>query len=128
MSKIPIDEAPAGPAMDAAVAEALGYEYERGHLGIYVFSKRKPDETSEEYEARSLFRPSTDIAAAWRLLENLKDERGLLAMLTEWPKDCWSIALFPAPIENNAMAKGISLAICRAFLKANGIEFVEVLE
>ena len=124
MPKIPIDECPAGPAMDAAVAEALGWHWHdgRGTAGPSYWETADGD-TAYIWD----FEPSTDIVAAWELIENLKKRRPMVTIqLDGWGSTwiCW--------VDNNNMnqwEKGETapLTICRAFLKANGVEYVEVL-
>jgi hypothetical protein len=93
MPQIPVDECPAGPAIDAAVAEALGWHEDTG------WWMDKDNEIQEAAcigcNSKSTWSPSTDITEAWEL----------------WEK-----------------AETAPLAICRAFLKANGVEYVEVPE
>jgi len=94
-----VDEMEAGRELDALVAEkVMGWEY----------------------EARSLFRPSQDIAAAWEVVEKLKmccgysHGRGDPFAMLECEKFSTLVVC----------ADTVSLAICRAALKAVGIEEV----
>lgn len=143
MPKTPVDEAPAGPEMDAAVAEALGLEYERGHLGIHVFLEQEdPYETDDEYEARCLYRPSTDIAAAEVLWDKLAEDHWVVSVCYGPGRDGHNYAsvqmqldkflavdlMIRNPRDMNAKAETKPHAICRAFLKANGVEFMEMPE
>jgi hypothetical protein len=128
--KIKVDECPAGPAMDAAVAEALGWEnlhwkeMDRGpnHYAPEGWWGDGPN--GECYLAKSY---STDITAAWELWSNLctnwfhakltfNDELHVTASLY---RDSKSVQYADSTIE--AMAEDGMLAICRVFLKANGV-------
>jgi len=113
MPKTPIDEAPAGPAMDAAVAEALGYECvcDEESLDCPIHCDDDPW-TKRRY--------STDIAAAWKLVERE-------CMRLGWTED-WGVPYAACRQLVCEYGEKHPEAICRAFLKANGIEFVEVLE
>lgn len=125
MPKIPVDECPAGPAMDAAVAEALGYECACNEcLFICPIHSSDPD-VKLHY--------STDIAAAWEVIEYLRGETiSNLGIKIGWD-DHFSIRVagYWKRYDDwwyDAEAETFPLAICRAFLKANGVEFVEVPE
>ena len=135
MSKTPIDEVPAGPALDAAVAEALGWKwmaYPAPATGKMLRGLYPPRRYKEEFAAKGdepvgvfdVLPYSTDIGTAWELIEELKDKHKLLAILMEWPKG-WFVELCHTPIKYRGIADTASLAICRAFLKANGVEYVE---
>jgi len=137
--KIPIDQAPAGPAMDAAVAEAQGWvifndgdspesDYPRlwqgidGYLTGYSLDEWPEGEqwgdAPELFSAHGVWRPSTDTAQAFKLIESQKDKPffKLERMHNRWK----------ANVYVNSRGKGeantASLAICRAFLKAQGGE------
>lgn len=134
MSKILVDECPAGPEMDAAVAEVLtGHSFD----GIGKIETR--DGTIAEF-CRICGKPkgyhgrlpySTDIAAAWPVhraacamlfskrrlyFEAIQEQTRLEdGSLVVWPDVLVTLAdIFPE-------------AICRAFLKVSGIEHVEML-
>jgi hypothetical protein len=124
--KIKIDECPAGPAMDAAVAEVLGWEnlhweeVDRGpnHYAPEGWWGDGPN--GECYLDKSY---STDnIAAAWELLSHFDE----YIRICRTSNDIWYFDTVDLVIETQATSA--PLAICRAFLKANGIEFVEVPE
>jgi hypothetical protein len=124
MPKMLVNEAPAGPAMDAAVAEVLGWEnlhweeVDRGpnHYAPEGWWGDGPN--GECYLDRSY---STDIAAAWELAEKYRHGGFGVGWSESWG--------MPYCMMDDAYeyAETAPLAICRAFLKANGVEFVEVL-
>jgi hypothetical protein len=126
MPGIPVDEAPAGPAMDAAVAEALGWGYiNSSRFGGWCW--RYPDDiTGWLYEKPPRF--STDIAAARGLwgghITILKIGNRCQCILHPKYGYCIELLLSKATAEGYTAAH----AICRAFLKANGIEYVEVTD
>lgn len=134
MPKIPVDECPAGPEMDAAVAEALDLTLQRRDgetrwlylAGIYASEQ---DDWAEHEDWRWVPSYSTDIAAAWELAEwatrNLFFRPGLCVPIASDNRE-WSCT-FGAE-ENRAYGETVPLAICRAFLKANGVEYIEALE
>lgn len=153
MPKIPVDECPAGPEMDAAVAEALG------QCGHYL----KPENGSGQYkcvkceqrfaglaykEGYSVKSYSTDIAAAWELVDWMhrrisEAESGNESTLSFNTKLYQRLQLFAwsngeewlasfdrrniAGFSNGfvSIADSVQLAICRAFLKANGVTHIE---
>jgi len=125
MTKIPIDEAPAGPAMDAVVAKVLGLNE------FNDWPERWEHIISHNWNEMSY---STDIAAAWGLWSYLWAEWHY-AKLT-FIKDLRVKACLYRDAEAvqranpmiTAIAKNGQLAICRAFLQANGVEYVEVPE
>jgi len=137
MPKTPVDECPAGPEMDAAVAETLGYEVEWSEqpdgskTPIYLAGEvaSRSDGWTQRPHWRIILSYSIDIdiAAAWELIEKLKNEYKLLAELMDWPKG-WFVVFSHAPIKYSAIAETAPLAICRAFLKAKRIEYIEVSE
>jgi hypothetical protein len=155
MKRIPIDECPAGPALDAAAGKALGWtEYEID--GLRFWQAPAQEEQPGEWESTGYFiypthsdlhfelpahlrlyggkgtwRPSKDIAAAWELVEDLYKQAGewisttrshkgnycagVIGTVSDW--DWW---------EYSSEADTAPLAITRAYLKAKGVEFVEV--
>jgi hypothetical protein len=141
MPKIPIDECPAGPAMDAAVAKALGWVKVECD-GIYYWSDPSVDEwhtdriasiystVGHKLEGAIVWSPSTDIAAAWELLPRMQSAYGILLALLHDVTEC-KIMKDDKPIIGRAedeKTEPSSLAISRAFLKARGIEFIEMPE
>jgi hypothetical protein len=64
---------------------------------------------------------STDIAAAWQVVEYLKDKQGWFVLqYRQWDKD-WYCGFFPPnpPHNTDVIAGTMPLAICRAALKAS---------
>ena len=119
MPKIPIDECPAGPALDATVAEALGFktrwfEYADGSEILLLVGKT----ASGNVDWRSIPAYSTNIAAAWELAEKERMRIG-------WT-EAWDVPYAACRELICEYADKHPLAICRAFLKANGVEYVEV--
>ena len=136
MPKIPIDECPAGAEMDAAVAVALGW---------------KLNDTGDEWldaggtymKAAKYWRiggnddilpwkPSTDIATAWEMESALEVDAqsdyvmALFNLVTidlgapdfyTFKKSVYWQMVHASPLDR-----------CRAFLKTNGVEFIEVPE
>lgn len=136
--KIPVDEAPAGPETDAAVAEALGWlPYESD--GVWYWKDMSNDDFPYyDYHAGGYgyvedikpWSPSTDIAAAWELLPRMQSAYGILLGILYNVTECKTMK-DDKPIIGRAEGQGAKQtahAICRAFLKANGVECVEMLE
>lgn len=129
--KTPVDECPAGPAMDAAVAKALGLCPHNLEKTIHW----SEDGCSEAcYECKLCHEKfwglaykegyyglpySTDIAAAWELAETFR--HGCFGL--GWSED-WGV---PYCMMGDAYEYGetIPLAICRAFLKSNSMMEIE---
>lgn len=107
---------PAGPEMDALVAEkVMGFE-----LVIYQ-SREWWDEVGEPtMRHREQFRPSTDIAAAWEVLEKLAAR--MPAALQTWTIEetrRFACQFIPVPLRMfgaAAEAGSAPSAICRAAL------------
>jgi len=123
MPKTPVDEAPAGPEMDAAVAKVLGLNE------FNDWPERWEHIISHNWNEMSY---STDIAAAWGLWQQLaKRFRWAEVMIIEASQSAMTLyhptdSEFIRPVE--AFGETVPLAICRAFLKANGVEYIEVPE
>lgn len=154
MKKIPIDEAPAGPEMDAAIARALGCNVtigkREGRQAAFCNCESREHENPITYVSRMLKRYSQDIEAAWELVEWLHQrideaEDGnpdALPFALAWyqrlrlefgRKTGWWASFDARNIKGIepsflCIAETARLAICRAFLKANGIEYIEVPE
>jgi len=130
MPKIPVDECPAGPAMDAAVAETLGFEtkwfgYPNGSKILLCLVGKiasKHDGWTEQDDWRSVPPYSTDIAAAWGLAESCRHS----GFGVGWSED-WG-APYCMMGDTYEYGETVPHAICRAFLKANGVEYIEVPE
>jgi hypothetical protein len=133
MPKIPVDKAPAGSAIDIAVALALdlGDIFLDG-TGWYVASnsatfRRMKEGGSFEHAGHfcyPLAAYSTDISAAWKLVQWATKSLSFNLVNLAWVDGDlrWSCT-FGASI-NRVYAGSASLAICRAFLRANGVEYV----
>lgn len=139
MPKIPVDECPASPAMDAAVARALGLKVDWSEqpdgrkVAIYLGGEI---DSKDGYGRWIGWRPnwcivaqySTDIAAAWGLLPKMQSAYGILLGILHDVTEC-KIMKNNKPIIGRAEGEAIKRdahAICRAFLKANGVEEIEV--
>ena len=133
--KVPVDECPAGAAMDAAVARAMGWEWDE-----YIWWD------GEDFVPH--FEPSEDIVMAWSLFLKLPEDRVLEVGTGNKDNEGW---LSFACIRFGGESMGTSgyedgdtgwaqdeeknrpclsaltaLAISRAFLLANGITEIEV--
>ena len=129
MPKIPIDECPAGPAMDMAVAEALGWHIEFWQDGADGGCELCDEEGNHvrpwSYDPSPRWRwsPSTDIAAAWEFAPGILNGKHLVFMGTHWA--IWHFDGYDN-MPNDAVGETAPLTICRALLKANGVEHMEV--
>lgn len=121
MAKIPIDEAPAGPAMDAAVAEVLGWR----QLSYRLWHDRDGRERWIDNKDGT-WSPSTGIAAAWELFKKLRERQPPVTFQLDGWDHHWVCWVDKEGINRWAKAQTASLAICRAFLKANGVEYLEL--
>lgn len=149
MPKIPIDEAPAGPAMDAAVAEALGWKRTLMHPVDYHNWTNypnvwyiTPDGIIENVTNIPPY--STDIAAAWGLDKTawrwkFYETPNTLAVIlfTSIEMQCEAAWISPSWPEGTIVIQNLwqddkastyALGRCRAFLMTNGVEYVEVPE
>jgi len=134
MKRVPISECPAGPWLDAAVAKAIGYEVNGASVDdtFYPAGCIKSGEfVSFNRNLGAWWSPSTDITAAWELVE----EGDLLVenFLTKNEDDKYVICHkyhgfgeWPEYYEGND--EDVSLVIARAFLRAKGVEYVEIPE
>jgi len=129
MPKIPIDQAPAGPEMDAAVAKVLG-------LSEFNDWPERWEHIISHNWNETLY--STDIAAAWELVENIAQDGWRLELraklLHREAIRGYSLS-FDKLMDDSTLdyiciseCSSVALAICRAFLKANGVEYIEVPE
>jgi len=149
MKQIPIDECPAGPELDAAVAKARYSEIELVidlEHGLIATSETRLCESLEsgwigwesilKGEAESfclkLLKYSTDITEAWELMElekmaiiPLKSDRWLAIPYSAIPDD---YTAYRIDLADGEIASTAPLAITRAYLKAKGVEFVEVAD
>ena len=111
-----IDEMPAGREMDALVAErvmgATIIERNTGsNLIFYDYRARKDDKafTAQKY--------STDIAAAWQVVEKVVPGRGISIEAFKKPPLVWHVEFYMG-VGWSANDESLPLAICRAALKA----------
>ena len=131
MRQVPIDECSAGPWLDVAVAEAIGLQVKWvasdpwGQSRPYYLAgyyKSRDEGWQEREDWRPVKQYSTDIAAAWFLIE----EGDLLTQnfLTKNEDDRYVICPkhvgFPECYEG--ADKKVAPIIARAFLKAEGVE------
>ncbi len=158
MPKVPVDECPAGPAMDAAVAQALGiktfphpelWDGSFGGGGWCPICKHSFSSDAQADEISCLYPPqySTDIAAAEKLWDKLAEDHWVVSVCYGPGRDGCSYAsvqmqldiflaidllariidlLTRSPMDMDAKGETKALAISRAFLKANGVEEIEV--
>jgi len=145
MPKIPVTQAPAGPALDAAVAEARGWQIlvmdnnafwvtygEHDMWSASGYLSLLPDEGWIKeplpiYGEKGIWNPSTDIAAAWELVEEKKSE----IMAKDWVDFCDILKELILPNsgwrDEYALLSGLSpLTITRAYLKAKSIEEIDI--
>ncbi|MGD8499539.1 MAG: hypothetical protein PVJ86_02765 [Phycisphaerales bacterium] len=140
--KVPVDECPAGPEIDAAVAQALGYEVQWSpqpdgfRAPIYLVGTITwYDDGVDRPHWTIVPNYSLEIAAAWELIERLKDKAFDVSLEIRWDFSCWAACFFGDWTSGyggdaiyRAEGETAPLTISRAFLKANGMEYVEVLE
>jgi hypothetical protein len=111
--------------MDAAVAEALGYECvcDEEPLDCPIHCDDDPW-TKRRY--------STDIAAAWQPIEILRDngKHVTITLPVGQGLEVWVREIIPLGLSDGlrTVADSLPLVICRAFLKANGVKYIEVPE
>lgn len=123
VTRISVDEYPAGYWLDIACAQAIGYAGDDVHEFNFL---QKP-----LYRNYQPFKPSTDIAIADQLIDRLA-------------RDGYLVAVYYGPSSNgnrarvemvafdsercgiNSEAQTRPLAITRAFLKARGVEYIEI--
>lgn len=123
MKRIPIDECPAGPEIDAAAGRVLGWQRASDGFTRTWLSPGGSRIPNDDWI------PSTDIAAAWELAINPPESSNHVAVyllsVSQNITGDWR-----ARFGEQSMAIGDTapLAITRAYLKAKGIKFVEVEE
>jgi len=150
MKQIPVDECPAGPELDAAVAKAMGWQkitIGPGAENKLIASGRDPDN-----RIRVVLQFSQDIAAAWGLGEWILEHTNFESCSSyvkydyaqfmfhvqkgsgDWPPVAYG-EIYTAAGEadpdyklNQCGITVLPLAITRAFLKANEVEYVEVAD
>jgi hypothetical protein len=111
-----IDAMPAGREMDALVAERVMGWVRHPDSMYRHWCERQPDGTlrfldqCEPLHTVRPWHPSTDIAAAWEVVEKLVSEQGLHL----WWHNVW---LVDFALSGAQRAETAPLAICRAALK-----------
>lgn len=151
--KILIDETPAGPEMDAAVAGMLdkpGYfsDYivingKRHDVRTWIWESWAPEDPPKGWRAGLMPKPySTDIAAALDLIRWFHESRSVINKVTE-ERDLGIYLEVFSDLSGGAVIVGDHplywytegfddlrkdgpLAICRTFLRASGVEYIEV--
>ena len=124
--KIDVRECEAGPVVDAACAEALGFvELPQGDYGsewLHVETGAMP---------MGLPKYSTEIAPAWELVEAMGEKWFVVQVEMVRGSHCscivfdWSIEARDGNVAEG-YANTMPLAICRAFLLAHGVTELEV--
>jgi len=132
MARIKPQDRPAGPDTDVAIAmQVMGWSYCADGYGQMAWFDLEQDEPVEtmwgegvvEYARRKPFHPTTDIAAAWVVLEQFVWPR-FWPRLIRTDKGHWrcDIELNGGDGPNrSAWAETAPLAICRAALAAVGV-------
>ena len=119
-----IDEMPAGREMDALIAEKV--------MGWEIWNCQWSDKKTELLICNAIdFEPSTDIAAAWEVVEKIKDTNmdsykyGANSFELSRNRPMQPSRLYACRFNSNnngySYAETASLAICRAALKAVGV-------
>ena len=130
-----VDDCPAGPALDAAVAKALGcdvmMEKYAGRLAAFCSCELREHENPTMYVSGMLKCYSRDIAAAWELEQEMPYFKLIRSSSTYWQCKSvfcgdWLDHLCSSCGCQSADAETVPLAICRAFLKAKGVTEVEI--
>jgi hypothetical protein len=121
----------AGREMDALIAEKIfGLAWLRGQYGKYEYLRQDDDTkyacakllaTGELFPNKTLPKYSTDIAAAWQVVEKMSsrkdwDEHPVCIVRNYAFKDMWTVEL--RDYDFDATAETAPLAICRAALLA----------
>jgi hypothetical protein len=143
MPKIPVDKAPAGPALDAAVAQVLGWPVLRSdspeckrdedYLPPFLYWNEGWDRLdlmrSREDGGIIKWSPSNDIAAAWELALNPPESDDHMAVhllsVSQDARGFWWARFGNLP---GAAGDTTPLAITRAYLLAHGVTGVEVAD
>jgi len=131
MTAIDVRDVEAGPLVDAACAKAMGWKSAMRGDWLFVSSK--------EWELGVPFAPSSDIAAAWELVEALEGAGigGNIVRISNGDGDSRDVDVIPrGPVEmskivlarvkiDSTSQDAWAFAICRAFLLANGVTELE---
>jgi len=125
MKQIPVDECPAGIYLDVAVAKA---QYHGEHL-VIDFKHRLFSTSDRAISCIKLSRYSIDIAAAWILAPDVLFDYELRCWIKAWQTgNCVWDREGNGEFLVNSEADAAPLVITRTYLKAKGIEFVEIPE
>lgn len=118
------DQLPAGPALDAMVAEMMGWHVsESGHAWLDKNGKQMGLVSSGHWGLRA-FHPSTSIAAAWEVVGWMRG-KGWNVLITLPKEDTRGECRFhrrKAPSICVDEADTLQLAICHAALAAKGAD------
>lgn len=120
MTNEEIDKLEAGRELDALIAEkVMGWTPHCQNPAHYVEVANSTSEMSVIQEVVAYWRPSTDIAAAWQVVEKLR-AAGWFYSLSDAVEIPEYIVMFyqPDSPDAQAMDESAPLAICRAALKA----------
>jgi hypothetical protein len=112
-------ELPAGQELDALIAErVMGWHVER--YATYGAPSDHWHDATGSRVASSDWSPSTDIAAAWQIVERLRLFDSAVGGKVLWQdEDTWHVGhLFWEQLQSDAHADTPMLAICRAALTA----------
>ena len=106
-----------GPELDALVAKGvMGWNWQidspTAHLRYCTVPTKKMPDT------RRLFSPSTDIAAAWEVVEHWTNDGGWFVMTFRHFDNDWYCSL--GKHDNDVIADTMPLAVCLSALKAAG--------
>jgi hypothetical protein len=106
-----IDTLSAGRELDALVAEKV--------MGWTIYDDGIMDQGAKGRTWASEWHPSTDIAAAWEVVEKVQQATGCSAVVQKHARayECWFIG---SGQKETQWADTAPLAICRAALKAVG--------
>ena len=121
--RVPVDDCPAGPRLDAACAEAMGWKLEDGfwwkdgHI-------TQPAE-NDPWENQIAWAPSARIEHAWVLMEAERLHVGPLEHSWYCSDRHNFNTIEPFGATTVMVAETAALAICRVFLKARGVKIVE---
>jgi hypothetical protein len=135
-----VDECAAGLELDAQVAKIMGYrvqDYEEYSQDGKHWEKRKTDYLwllKENEPAKVAPKWSTDITAAWGLVEKLSQDDKVVRVSVDaiCNSQLSSCSIHEPDLYETMLIEKIAetapLAIVRAFLKANEVEYIEVPE
>ena len=117
------DEMPAGREMDALVAEkVMGWRLDAS-CGYSTWMGGKADSRGMRWTIDG-WKPSADIAAAWGVVEKVREEFRYVSVTAGngWSCSAWDVEKAKRLREVHAFADTAPLAICRAALLAVGVK------